>query len=90
MDIKPCCHHCENAHYVRKNGLSRAKSQRYFCNVCKKSFQTRYIYQGKESDIYRLIEKMLAEGESHENIASRLGIRLDMVSRYILAAVEDK
>ncbi len=90
MEIKLCCHYCENKNQIRKHGKSRAGIPRYQCLACKRTFQTRYIYQGNETDIHRLIEKRLADGKSHSNIASQLGIRLDIISRHILAVNKDK
>lgn len=84
MNIKLCCHYCEKTNSIRKHGSSRAGIPRYYCSACKKTFQTRYIYQGNESDIHRLIRKLLAEGKSHATIASQLGIQLEIITRHIL------
>lgn len=84
MDVKPCCHYCENPDHVRKYGTSRAGIQRYLCTACNRTFQSRYIYQGNEADIHRLIRKRLDEGQTHSDIAKHLGIRIDVISRHIL------
>lgn len=84
MEIKPCCHYCEDSDHVRKHGSSRSRIQRYLCLTCNRTFQTRYIYQGNESDIHRLIKKWLSEGQNHSEIARHLGIKTDVISRHIL------
>lgn len=89
MEAKPCCHYCENTDHVRKHGTSRAQIQRYLCTACNRTFQTRYIYQGNESDIHRLIKKLLAEGVSHTEITKQLGISGNVISRSILIMAED-
>ncbi len=83
MDVKPCCHYCEDKTYVRKHGTARSGLMRCRCITCNRTFQVRYIYQGNEVDIRRLIKKLLAEGKSHSNIANQLGINLTVVYRYI-------
>lgn len=84
MDIKLCCHYCETQGAVRKHGKSRAGIPRYRCNACGRAFQTHYIYPGNETDIYRLIDVRLKEGLCHAEIASQLGIKVEIISRCIL------
>lgn len=90
MEIKPCCHYCEDSQHVRKHGASRARIQRYFCKSCNKTFQTRYIYQGNEANIHHLIKKLLAEGLSHSAIALQLGVGGNVISRHILMLTSTK
>lgn len=84
MKFHPICHYCEEKNHIRKHGISRAGIQRYLCTACNRTFQTRYIYQGNESDIHHLIKKLLAEGLSHSAIALQLGVGGNVISRHIL------
>lgn len=90
MNSHPICHYCEEKHHIRKHGKSRAGITRYRCCTCNRTFQSRYIYHGNESNINRLIAKMLTEGNSHPAIASQLGIGLDVITRHILMMAEDE
>lgn len=43
----PSCPYCSEKAHVRKHGFARSTIQRYRCTDCKKTFQTKYIYQAK-------------------------------------------
>ncbi len=44
------CRYCGKTNQVRKHGVaSSTKIQRYYCGVCKKTFQAKYIYHAKGS-----------------------------------------
>ncbi|WP_071605921.1 IS1/IS1595 family N-terminal zinc-binding domain-containing protein [Budvicia aquatica] len=89
MEIKPCCHYCEEKTYVRRHGKSRAGIRRYLCVACHRTFQANYLYQGNESDIHRLIKKMWSEGKSNEEIARQLGVGLNVIGRHMFILTGD-
>lgn len=45
------CRYCNEIEQVKRHGKSRAGLPRYFCKLCNRTFQARYIYKGSEHKI---------------------------------------
>ncbi|WP_144413140.1 IS1 family transposase [Pragia fontium] len=79
----PICHHCNHATQVKKHGKSRTGFQRYYCLVCRKTFQTRYVYKGNEDKIEKQIERLSTQGHLPQAISTSLQVRLSTVLHYM-------
>ncbi|PHI31513.1 hypothetical protein CRN84_20295 [Budvicia aquatica] len=82
---KPICHHCNQTRRVRKHGKGRITgTQRYYCQLCKKTFQTKYIYKANEALIARQVTRLLSQDNTPEMISTVLQVGLTKVRYYIL------
>ncbi|AWH88930.1 transposase-like zinc-binding domain-containing protein [Limnobaculum parvum] len=79
----PICHHCSEADSVKKHGIAKSGHQRYYCALCKKTFQTNYIYKGKEQNIVALVERLLSNDLTPEQISNEIRVRLSTVQHHI-------
>ncbi|MBK5074731.1 IS1 family transposase [Budviciaceae bacterium CWB-B4] len=79
----PICHHCGEANGVKKHGISKSGHQRYYCALCKKTFQTNYIYKGKEQNIAAQVERLLSDELTPEQISHEIRVRLSTVEQHI-------
>lgn len=80
---KPICHHCNQTRRVRKHGKGRSGIQRYYCQSCKKTFQTKYIYKANEAQIAQQVTRLLSQGNTPEMIGAVLQVGLPRVRYYI-------
>lgn len=88
-DNPAACHHCSEANSVRKHGKARSGIQRYYCSVCRKTFQVHYLYQGNEENILQQIKIGLNEGDSRIDISRKLGVELNVIDRHIYMLTMD-
>ncbi|MBK5143701.1 IS1 family transposase [Budviciaceae bacterium BWR-B9] len=79
----PICHYCGRADRIKRHGIGRTGRQRYYCAECKKTFQTYYIYKGKEQNIALQIERLLAENYTPERISNEMQVRLATIEAHI-------
>ncbi|MCD1125053.1 hypothetical protein LPW36_03250 [Jinshanibacter sp. LJY008] len=79
----PICHHCGEYDCTKKHGIGKAGIQRYYCINCRKTFQTTYVYKGKEVNIAAQIERLLEQHHTPEQISFEMQIRLSRVEAYI-------
>ncbi|PHI28831.1 hypothetical protein [Budvicia aquatica] len=80
----PICHHCNQTRSVRKHGKGRSTgTQRYYCQSCKKTFQTKYIYKGNEAQIARQVTRLISQGNTPEMIGAVLQVGLSTVRHYL-------
>lgn len=88
-DNPSACHHCGEINSVRKHGKARSGIQRYYCSVCRKTFQVQYLYQGNEDNILQQIKVGINEGYSRIDISRKLGVDLSVVDRHIYVLTMD-
>ena len=55
------CPHCNGANLM-KNGHSETGTQRWFCNLCRKSFQLDYSYNAWKPGVKAKISEMAMNG----------------------------
>ena len=79
MNCKKCNQFCI------KNGRTKSGEQRYFCILCKKSFQSKYIYQACKPQVNSKIIALLKEGCGIRSISRLLGISPTTTLKRILA-----
>ena len=76
--IKVICRHCGNDNLV-KNGHSENGTQRYFCNFCKKSFQTKYTYNAWQPGVKEQIVRQTLNNSGVRDISRNLEISKNTV-----------
>ena len=76
--IKILCPHCGRDDLV-KNGHSENGTQRYRCNICKKSFRSQYIYNAWRPGVKEQIEKQTLNSSGVRDISRNLGISKNTV-----------
>ncbi|PHI28803.1 IS1/IS1595 family N-terminal zinc-binding domain-containing protein [Budvicia aquatica] len=81
----PICHHCNQTRGVKKHGKSKVGSQRYYCQECKKTFLTKYIYKGNEAQIARQVTRLISQGNTPEMISAVLQVGLPTVRHYLVS-----
>lgn len=79
----PICHYCGESDHTRRHGTNRAGVQRYYCMDCRKTFQTTYVYKGKEQNIAAQVERLLSENHTPEQISYEMQVRLATVQHFI-------
>ena len=80
--IQQHCPHCNGGDIV-KNGRRSNGTQRWLCNICKKSFQFEYKTIGKSLGIKDKIDSMLLNGSGTRDICRVLDISKKMISDHI-------
>ncbi|MCD1124880.1 hypothetical protein LPW36_02350 [Jinshanibacter sp. LJY008] len=81
--IAPICHYCGGNDCTKKHGVGKAGLQRYYCVNCRKTFQTTYIYKGKEQNIAVQIERLWEQNHTPEQISFEMQVRLSRVKAHI-------
>ncbi|AWH88918.1 transposase-like zinc-binding domain-containing protein [Limnobaculum parvum] len=79
----PICHHCNQSGGIKKYGITQSGHQRYFCRLCKRTFQTGYFYKGREQYIAAQIERLLSNSFTPEQISAEIQVDLDTVEQHI-------
>ncbi|MBK5074724.1 IS1 family transposase [Budviciaceae bacterium CWB-B4] len=79
----PICHHCDESSGIKKHGITAAGFQRYFCMLCKRSFQTGYTYKGREQYIAGQIERLLLDGLTPEQISEEIQVEFNTVKQHV-------
>lgn len=76
------CPHCQSGDLI-KNGHSENGTQRFRCNVCKKSFQTDYSYNARKPGIKQKIDDQTLNSSGVRDIARNLGINKNTVIAHL-------
>ncbi len=76
------CPHCQSGDLI-KNGHSENGTQRFRCNVCKKSFQTDYSYNAWKPGIKQKIDDQTLNSSGIRDIARNLGINKNTVIAHL-------
>lgn len=76
------CPHCLCNDLV-KNGLSRNKTQRWYCNHCKRSFQLDYSYNAHKPGIKQQIDQQTLNSSGVRDIARNLKISPNTVCNHL-------
>ncbi|MBK5143714.1 IS1 family transposase [Budviciaceae bacterium BWR-B9] len=79
----PICHHCDKSSGIKRHGVTKSGNQRYFCELCKRTFQTGYIYKGREQHIATQIERLMADNLTPKQISAEIQVDLDTVELHI-------
>ena len=82
ITIEVVCPHCHRAK-VNKNGRKPSGTQSFICRLCKKQFQSEYIYNGTKLDTKKLIISLLLRNGGVRDIETILGVG----RRYVLNAL---
>ncbi|QBH96136.1 IS1 family transposase [Limnobaculum zhutongyuii] len=84
MNKNIICIFCEDETNVTKFGTTKTNIQRYRCKACGKSFQTDYLYRGKESlALSYTIQKLSSSGYSPEEIRKMTDARQETIFRHL-------
>ena len=73
------CRYCESDDLV-KNGHSENGTQRYWCNSCKRSFQTQYSYNAWKPEVKEQIEQQTLNSSGVRDISRNLKISKSTVT----------
>ncbi|WP_172622632.1 IS1 family transposase [Leminorella richardii] len=87
--LQPECPFCQSRERVKKHGLGNAGLQRYRCNGCRKTFQTRYYYRGNSPLVDEQIARLSKEGWNARKIGAYLKISLATVNKRIARLQEE-
>ncbi|WP_140920280.1 IS1 family transposase [Limnobaculum xujianqingii] len=87
--IQPMCHICGRNDGTKKYGVGAAGQQRYYCMNCGKTFQTTYIYKGKEFNIAAQVEMLWEKSHSVEEISTALQVPLVKVKAVVTRLEKD-
>lgn len=79
----PICHHCDRSNGIKRHGITQSGHQRYLCTLCKRTFQTGYIYKGREQHIIGQIERLMADNLTPKQISAELQVDLETVELHI-------
>ena len=72
--VKVPCAYCSKIEAVVKNGKAPSKLQRFFCKLCKRSFQTDFIYLGNYPDIPQQVVSMAMNCSGVRDTGRVLGV----------------
>ncbi|WP_140920281.1 IS1 family transposase [Limnobaculum xujianqingii] len=86
---QPICHICGRNDSTKKYGIGKAGQQRYYCMNCGKTFQTTYIYKGKEFNIAAQVEILWEKSHSVEEISTALQVPLVKVKAVVALLEKD-
>ncbi|MBK5143708.1 hypothetical protein I2494_08265 [Budviciaceae bacterium BWR-B9] len=79
----PICHYCGRCDCTKRHGTGRTGLQRYYCMNCRRTFQTTYVYKGKEQNIAAQVERLWAQKHTPEQISFEMQVRLATVQAHI-------
>lgn len=85
---KTICHICGRNDGTKKYGVGAAGQQRYYCMHCNKTFQTTYIYKGKEFNIAAQVEALWEKHHTPEQISTELQVPLVKVKSLVMLLEE--
>lgn len=83
MEMTCYCPYCSSVNGVKKYGFARTRIQRYYCSICMKAFQKKYVYPGNDWVSHLAIKRLFIEGKSVVDIVTMLGIRREIVNQHI-------
>jgi transposase-like protein len=72
------CVHCESLD-LHKNGRSENGTQRWHCNLCRKSFQLTYKYNARKPGVKEQITELTLNSSGVRDIGRILGINPNTV-----------
>lgn len=77
------CRYCNQSVNIRKHGTARSGYQRYYCGLCQRTFQIKYIYNAYYPDTKKQVNELRSQGENIRDTSRLLNIDVNTVSCYL-------
>lgn len=79
VTIEVKCRYCQQTQPVRKHGTSRSGFPRYYCQLCRRTFQINYRYNAHKPGIKEKIVTMVVNGSGVRDTGRILDISMNTV-----------
>ncbi|GKX57078.1 transposase [Leminorella grimontii] len=79
----PECKYCGKNDRVCKHGRGKSGLQRYRCENCQRTFQSKYIYQAYQPELRQEIISRYLTGESVFEISLGVKVNAETVKRFL-------